>query len=449
MFRARPVPWLLLPFAALAVPFAPTRLGPHASASGWSKAFAVHVASAFFGAALIVFAWVDPSDLGQEGVYRFAEMTWSERLRFPAALVISWAYRCTTRNPGSGAGTVLVVGLILFHAAHWIAAFLLMPFLAAGERMRLLYGRSVRLALWSTSCLIPMGFVHVASQRLAYLLYRTPIEVDLEAVGLFATGLTVMWWVGVILRGGRRYCGPADGPGWRPREPRCVDCGYMLTRQPRDGRCPECGVEVAASLPEARRLPSWATARSCRARVRGYLSTAKTVLRDRAFFRSVPVHSGREAAVRFMACTAALAGITVAAGVGMLSVDQIHSRNAVMFPLVLLIVAVFSRLSFMLLVALGALRGAWVRGIGLQAASVTVCYTSVVFLPGLVLLGAAVWWADLALSNRWVPQYALARLTNVRVLAFYVLTAGPPAAAFIWAFLRLRRALLDVRFAAR
>jgi hypothetical protein len=289
----------------------------------------------------------------------------------------------------------------------------------------------------------------VGLERLYSFLDTTRMGVDSEALGVLAVAMTLTWWTGLVLRCGRSYAGPADGPGWRPREPRCVECGYRLTSLPLDGRCSECGVPVAASLPAARRLPPWATARGLKACVRGYVATVKAILRDRAFFRKTPVSSGREAAVRFMSWTASLAGILVALGAASLGADEIQWRNAIMIPVVLLFVALFSGLCFVLLVALAALRGAWVRGTGLQPAALAVCYASVLFLPGLALVAAAAWWAYAAVSNRWVLPHALDLLRNPRVLAFYVVTAGPPVAAFIWAVLRLRRALFDVRFAAR
>lgn len=91
---------------------------------------------------------------------------------------------------------------------------------------------------------------------------------------------------------GARYVGPAVGPGFEPRPPRCDACGYTLTGLPVESNCPECGLAVRESLPDGRRRPL-----PCRNAVRGpcraseILRTTYQVLRSSEFFGRVPVRT--------------------------------------------------------------------------------------------------------------------------------------------------------------
>lgn len=57
-----------------------------------------------------------------------------------------------------------------------------------------------------------------------------------------------IWWLTVLVRSGRNYVGPAEGPGWEPQTPKCSRCAYIIAGLPLAGVCPECGASVEASL---------------------------------------------------------------------------------------------------------------------------------------------------------------------------------------------------------
>ena len=106
--------------------------------------------------------------------------------------------------------------------------------------------------------------------------------------------------------------GPADGPAFAPREPRCDACGYTLIKLPLGSNCPECGLANRDSLPGGRRRPTVWQQHELRPRGFGELIRMQwVILRDPGFFLRLPVHSGLPAARHFWWGTYLLMAVTL------------------------------------------------------------------------------------------------------------------------------------------
>jgi hypothetical protein len=168
-----------------------------------------------------------------------------------------------------------------------VLAIILMPFAAAGESTRLLFGRCLRLTWWSTTMLIPLGIGWLLDPLVRRLL-ELPDEwlpVDYAALSLFA-----VWWLFVFLRSGYRYAGPPTGPAWDVRRSCCEGCGYILADIPVSTNCPECGRPVAESMPERRQAPAFARAVTFAQANRMFWTTLRKLVFDKSFFARLAVH---------------------------------------------------------------------------------------------------------------------------------------------------------------
>jgi hypothetical protein len=356
------------------------------------------------------------------------------------------------RTRGHGDIYALIGGLAAVPAGAWLVGLLLMPFVSAGERSRLLYLRSVKLTLWSAACLIPLGF---AILGVAYLrvTYAEPFDdLDWETALLGVGAVWLLWWLSVLLRLGSRYAGPADGPGWQPRQPRCNRCGYILTGLSHAGRCPECGLAVRESLPEERRPSPWACATKIAGKPGAHARTIWQVLRGRAFFRSLAVYSSLDAAVRFgvwtILLTAVLCATAVTAGGAPYQDTPLDTLTSIALRFAVttgVVVALFS-----VGLALAALRACRLGWRDPRPTTAVVCYGSVFFLPVVGMLGLCALLMLLAHEAGWtrgwfrLPIFGWAHYEVLWGFGLALL----PIVAFIWALVRLRRALRDVRFAS-
>ena len=282
--RARPVHWLLAPFAAVAAWFVPRRLGPHLLASGWRAAYLVHVGSLLITVCFVIAVVL----VEEEGV----PLSFRTVFRAPPAmLVVLWMQ-------ATGDITTMIgftLGVFCGHAGLWLAASMVAPWIASGESNRIAYFRAVRLLLWLTSAILPIA----PAMTLTGLIWQNEYRVGFQLV--MTVMLFGMWWmISVGLRMGQRYAGPAIGPGFEPREPRCESCGYQLTLQPLDARCPECGLPVRESLPERRRTPGGEA--GWRSWLEFFPRTWRASLFARRFARRLAVHRGYREARRFAIC---------------------------------------------------------------------------------------------------------------------------------------------------
>ena len=255
----RPV-WIPWPIAVLLVPLfwvMPRRFGPHFAAASWTAAVIAHLVWGIYGAVSILLPVLigpqyslasyllrrTPEELGQS---LFPVPTLGEILRGPLALLAGIVAEVDLSGPrGSMELTQIVTLTLLAELGLVLSAVLLMPFIAAGERTRRLLGRTIKLVLWASTSLV------VLAVAIQVLLVRDP-----NAFGDWSMQLTIAlycaWVMWLVIRGGSRYAGPAEGPAWERASPLCVACGYGLTALPCDSACPECGQAIGESLPEFR-----------------------------------------------------------------------------------------------------------------------------------------------------------------------------------------------------
>jgi uncharacterized integral membrane protein len=387
--QARPLGWLLVPLALLGLMIVPRRLGARISRTGWGRTIAVHVFCLLVAGGIVL--------VGRLGSGELMELfgdnyTLSERLRLPAVLLVD-ALRGFAADVGDAYR--LLAAIPAAHLLCWLIAWLLMPFIAAGERPGRAYLRAVKLVLWSACCFAVLMLivlaVRVANEKAKFFDY-VPNELVWPAV----VGVWLLWWTGVLLRLGARYAGPAEGPGWTPRRPTCLRCGYQLTGLSTDGRCPECGLEVTASLPMPRALPQWAEARGVIWRLRRFLPTLWEILRRPQFFTTLAVYRGREAAVRFARWSSWLAGLWYALNatapfvyerVTRVSPHAWRIEGAVIVLLTLVGTLLVCRLGGAVL-ALLACRFGWRDP---RPTTIVTCYGGSFFMPLLLVLPLAVW----------------------------------------------------------
>ena len=295
--------------------FSPKRAGASLAAAGWGAAITAHIVTLAVGWGLILWAETDMM-LNPVGATPWAfgtelgapHMTWSECLRGPLA---AWAtgLHFDTAGPGGWAQPLLTfagieVGVVLL-------AVFLMPFAAAGEPGGRLFGRCLRLTWWSTTMMIPLGLGWLLDPLCRRLL-ALPDEwhpVDFAGLGLFG-----VWWLIVWLRSGYRYAGPADGPAWQPRTPRCEKCGYAIVGLPVTTNCPECARPVKESLPERRTAPAFATAQTWAGSVRAFCPTVRSSASDRTFFDRLAVLRGHTRARTFFLSVCLLNAVIVLLG---------------------------------------------------------------------------------------------------------------------------------------
>lgn len=302
--RVRPIwiPWLIAVVLAPLFWLFPRRLGPHFAAAGWRAAIASHLLWGIYGAATItmtelfraqygLITWLAHRTPEQTGASMMPVPTLSEILRAPLA---SWIGMAVIGSGAPRAWPMLLLGplmiVLMLEAGVVLLSLLLMPYLAAGERTRFLFGRTVRLVMWATTSVVVLG------RMLQGLVLVHPEQDWVFSLVILAY---VIWAVRLMIRGGSRYTGPAEGPAWQQRTPACEQCGYTLTALPLAASCPECGLAVAESLPDRRQPSRFAAATSAWSRCKAYLPTLWAVLVDKSFFRRLRMQDAHSAACRF------------------------------------------------------------------------------------------------------------------------------------------------------
>ncbi len=435
------VHWLLaLPATVPAMVF-PRRVGPHLAASSWAAAYLVHVLSVvlFFG--LVGAAILELEHGGYSGGAESAVGSYTavEHIRRPFAAVVLLLFAITSRLFEL---VVLGVTIAAVEAGIWVAGVALIPLYAAGEQRVRVYLRCVKLLLWSTMCLIPLGCVWVPLGR-----WLEEHAGD-EWIVLFIIGWA-LWWLTVLVRLGRRYAGPKVGPRWRSRAPTCDRCGYTLTGLPVRGRCPECGRAVQDSLPERRRLPAFATARSPSEWIIGFAQTTWAALAERRFARGVSVWRGHRAARNYAFVVCVLIGLLYACGTVPFwppdDVDfQPFSRPAM--SLVAGITAFSCSVRWLIVAGVG------VTAFGFRAATtrvVVLCY-STAWLLVVAVLGLAGAWAIYIIHHVFHPRGVfrwplLEWIDKETFIGAWVMM--PAVVALVLSFFRVRWMLRETRYA--
>jgi len=450
--EAPPMRWRAVLPLLVATPLVPGRLGPRLSRSTWGMVLAAQLVSLLVVTGIVALAivWIEHDFRATPIGWR--HLTLSEWVRLPLALPVYAAYVATD----SRGDIYAVFGCIAaLHALGWAAALVLMPLIAAGERLRAHYFRCLKLILWSTAGLVPAALLVLA---VAYIGTRWGEELQHFAWlhGLIpAIGAGVIWWLSIALRLGARAPVPPEEATSSQAKPRCNECGYIITGLPLDGRCPECGLEVRCSMPEYRRPPPWGDVLAPGGRTRRYLQTAWAVFRRRDFFKRLAVRRNVHAARRF-ACLNSLGAATVVC-LGCLwgATDQwtytmVWWVNVINVALPLLTAGIAAGLLHfgMTLVAL------WIadrpRASDLRSRAVAASYASFLLLPGFVYLATLAACAHVAfdladgISAGYLfgnPYVSWADLVLCSAFALAVV-------CFVSGFGRMVRAIRAVRFAA-
>lgn len=259
---AKPVPFLLTLVGIVGLWFMPARWGKRLAASGWSAAISAFILSIIICGGLIVRS-IAPLPLPLEARRNFPPVTWLEQLRSPFVAVIL----LTSKQVIDEFPILKIIPFIVGVSVLFLAT-MLMPFSAAGEPLHRLYGRSLRLAMWSFTMAIPLGILWLVTPVLlnrmsydfttieylftnynsSYMVENHP-ERKTVAIVLVCCGIFfVVWWLTVLVRSGRSYGGLPEGPAWQAARPRCRTCDYIISGLAMSGQCPECGAAVAQSI---------------------------------------------------------------------------------------------------------------------------------------------------------------------------------------------------------
>lgn len=266
--------WLLA--AVLGLWVLPKRFGPRLAAAGWRLAIIAGVVSLATGLGMLAYAGITNAVIryGPAGVASFgikmpdAVVTPGEAVRAPFAALIVIVHTLPATPQGSRILLAAAIGLPLGLLA---ATAILMPVAVAGEYLSALFGRCLRLTLWSTTLAIPLGVAMLLLPSVlrgldverpalvsGFLFDAPPPSTDWWKVScIVLLAVFALWWLVVLARSVLRYAGPAVGPAWTGQRPRCRRCGYIIAGLRRREPCPECGVPVSVSMAAQERSNRW------------------------------------------------------------------------------------------------------------------------------------------------------------------------------------------------
>ncbi|HVP12087.1 MAG TPA: hypothetical protein VMV94_12980 [Phycisphaerae bacterium] len=254
-------------FGLLPLWFLPRIMGVRLAAAGWGAAILAHLVALALGLGFVAWAQIQSSRLtyGTPGFISIkvgmpeARETLSEYLRAPFAALVAAAHDSSPLIIGWVSRIPTIIGALEIGIP--VVALLLMPFAAAGEPLGRLFARCWRLVFWSSTLIIPLGVGWLLFPAILQLLGVPAPEVPAVTFGIppassdESDGVAVLlfviwafWWLVVLVRSGLQYAGPADGPAWQPRTPRCRKCGYIILALSVAGNCPECGYPLARSV---------------------------------------------------------------------------------------------------------------------------------------------------------------------------------------------------------
>lgn len=447
--------WLLSVFLLPIVLLAPRRIGPHLAASSWRAAYAAHILGLLLAIGLLfgqMFALVrGPSTAGP----LLGDLSVGEELRRAGAAVVV-IFQGFAANAEQGGLNELIgwtIGVFVAHGFIWLAAVALLPFMAAGERRLALYLRTVKLLLWSSAVLLPVGlFV----PRFIVLLERHDMAFSAMALLL----LWGLWSLSVIFRLGGRYGGPAVGPRWEDHPIACEHCGYALANQPLDGRCPECATPVRKSLPDQRAAVALAACSPFRFSTAFWRTWFAAVFR-RDFLNRIRVLSDERTARRFavgmalwVGAISAIGGLLLVPYVGgELSLASSHKPDAVRAieyyacGAAAFVVGAATVPAWMMLVGIFASRAGFADSL---RCGIVICY-AVAVAPLIAILTAATVLISVfalleynsRLSGIYIPQFGTIEKASI----IGCILNAPAAIALLLSFWRARRLLRASRYA--
>ncbi|MCH7702399.1 MAG: hypothetical protein IID37_12005 [Planctomycetes bacterium] len=431
----------------------PKRIGASLAASGWRAAIVAHVLAMALGGGLILWAemynWSSLSASFwapswapnvNRPIVSIGQLPWTDCVRGPFAAWALWAHESGIGAVGFARVLLIVLGV---EACAVLVAVGIMPWAAAGEDVLRLFGRCLRLTWWSTTLMIPLGIAWLMHPVIRPILGLPPEWHPFDYIALSGIGLL---WLSILLRSTRRYAGPAEGPAWTPRTPRCESCGYRISHPPHAGNCPECGRPVVDSLPEHRSPPAFGEANEFINGVRAYGATLHQVVFEPRFFSHLAIHTAHRRARTFFLLTCLINSLLVFVATFGFE-GRIPPKQAILLQVVADAVTAAS-VCFGIQMLLGGLLAALISAVSrrpMQSAGVMVFYAQSTLLMWGVGV-AALPWAGYR-SSAWLDRYP----TNIAAASGAVIVMAIALTPFVlgtYGTLRaLRRAVRDTRYA--
>ncbi len=444
---ARPIRFLK---AILLYWLLPGRLGPHLAVGSWRRALTAHVVSILFA----LLALSVPAVIALQRTY--PELRTLHDLRTLAAEVIL-AFAASSIGVGAEPLLLILAAVPLSQVLLLGLAVLLMPWCAGGDSAGSVLRRSLKNVYWATTLLVPIallcGFLwqSESSDR-----FQLP-EWLAGAIVLLLVGIVGLLVPRALLTGASRYVGPSDGPAFKPRQPRCDDCGYFIVGLPLDTNCPECGTPVSVSLPGGRRGPlPW---QEIQFRPRGFAHLVHMqwlVLRDPNFFRRIMVHEGLATSRHFWWGTflcMLLGSLGILAAVQYLLVlprTSVYQGTYVVMAFVAVASVIVPLLLQAMMMFPACLAAQFRLGIRDYRHSAVVCYyASPLMWPTLLAIGLAMLLATEPLAS-WLWKYETITILGIRLEGEYLfagLCGLMILGTLLFWWLRLQHALRVVRYA--
>ncbi len=413
--------------------FRPKSVGASLAQSGWCSAIIAHVLAMMLGLGLVVQARL----FGRHNHFTQPTVSYAlDKAGIPSAIAeclrAPFAALTLVIHDRSPSASVWSNPRQLFYHIEFgllLTAVAMMPFFARGEDIRRLFGRSLCLTLWSTTMAIPIGAAVLLTPIIRDSLQ---LPVMWMMFDLTVPAILVAWWLCVLLRSGQRDTGPAEGPAWEPRIPRCEGCGRAIAGLPESACCQQCDRRLADSLPEKRHPRPFVTARTTWQRARLFAVTLRDALLDRSFFRKLAMRRIHEADTTFFLWLCSLNAMAVFFGAYFLYTLTKAGANPIM---ALACASFFTVLLFILDVAItgfAALYFAQKHHRGLIPSAILLFYMHALQLGVLVVGGSAA--VSLVLANRLYDAYACMSY-HAFIIAATTLALLPP----VWLTVRFFR----------
>ncbi len=314
--RLKPVSWLKLPWVLLTLLFVPKKHGPHIVESTWTKGIFVLCFSIAF-ASLIGLAGATLSQTQTDFFSNLntptpkISLAGKNLLDIPQLLVASGVnavYKNDDYNSALAVTSLAIPGSYLALAP--VAPLVFMPLIAGPLSPRRRYLHCLKIFLWTSIILVPAAIVTGITMYIGErVLYDLPSDAYANCCAAI-TGVLLLWLLIIVVKLGAFYrtdCITADE---ETRKPRCISCGYIISRIPLQSSCPECGTKISQSMPDKRQPVPWAIATFSQ-KPKAFCKTAWRILFGKQYFENRIIHKGRSSALTYLAASAAIAGIIV------------------------------------------------------------------------------------------------------------------------------------------